>query len=362
VTIPEYDVVVVGAGPAGASAARTACVNGTTVLLIDARKNPGSPVQCAEYVPRAVKKYVPLNPKAVVQKIDKLLTFINEELVSTLAGPGYMLDRVVFDRSLVQNAREEGAELWSGTKAISRTEKGLIVSRAGRENIEIKCRVIIGADGPRSTVGQWMNSENKKFMVGLQYNLPLCRYQSSTDIYFKPEYEGGYAWVFPKGERANVGVGVSLLHKDKLPFLIKDFISSLIARGKLSDSRPALKTGGLIPVGGPLTVTQQGNMLLAGDAAGQTHPVTGGGIMNAIVTGQMAGEWAAQAVISNDLKLLSHYHQQWQSFLGRYLDGATEQRKDMDHNWTYNTQPFEKLIRRTWISFNQKNMASGDGS
>ncbi|MDD3365098.1 MAG: NAD(P)/FAD-dependent oxidoreductase, partial [Syntrophomonas sp.] len=326
----EYDMVVVGAGPAGSSAARTACRHGITVLLIDARKNPGSPVQCAEYVPRAVKEYVALTPEAVVQKIDTLLTFINDELVSSLAGPGYMLDRVVFDGSLVQSAREAGAEFWPDAKAISRTNQGLIVSRSGKENVEIKCRIIIGADGPRSTVGQWMNSENKNFMVGLQYNLPLCKYQSSTDIYFKPEYEGGYAWVFPKGENANVGIGVNLLHKNKLQFLIKDFIGSLVAQGKLADSRPALKTGGLIPVGGPLAVTQQENMILTGDAAGHTHPVTGGGIMNAIVTGQMAGEMAAQAVINNDLNLLSQYPLQWQSFLGRYLDRATQQRKDMD--------------------------------
>jgi flavin-dependent dehydrogenase len=197
-----------------------------------------------------------------------------------------------------------------------------------------------------------MNSENNKFMVGLQYNLPLCKYQNSTDIYFKPEYEGGYAWVFPKGETANVGIGVNLLHKNKLQFLIKDFIGSLVAQGKLADSGPTMKTGGLIPVGGPLAVTQQENMLLAGDAAGHTHPVTGGGIMNAIVTGQMAGERATQAVINHDLKLLSHYPQQWQSLLGSYLDRATQQRKDMDHNWTYNAQQFGKLIRRTWISFN----------
>ena len=349
---PAYDVVVVGAGPAGASAARAARKLGITVLLIDARRNPGSPVQCAEYVPYIVKRYVPLVKGAVIQKIDSMLTFINDELVSTLAGPGYMLNRVVFDSSLVQSARELGVELWAGTKAIARTDEGLIVSRNGIEKLAIKCKVVIGADGPRSTVGHWMNSENKEYMAGLQYNLPLSKYQTSTDVYFKPEYEGGYAWVFPKGERANVGVGVSLLHKDKLPLLMKNFISSLIAQGKLTDAKPVMKTGGLIPVGGPLKTTQTGNMLLAGDAGGQTHPVTGGGIMNAIVTGEMAGEWAARAVVNHDLELLTHYPQQWQSFLGRFLDRATQQRKDMDTNWTHNGEQFEELVRRTWIGFN----------
>jgi len=352
VEIPDYDVVVVGAGPAGASAARAACKFGITVLLIDARSNPGSPVQCAEYVPYIVKRYVPLVKGAVIQKIDTMLTFINDELVSTLAGPGYMLNREVFDGSLVQRAKDLGAQMWPGTKAISRTDEGLIISRNGQEELAIKCKVIIGADGPRSTVGHWMNSENSNYMVGLQYNLPISKIQTSTDVYFKPEYRGGYAWVFPKGDRANVGVGVSLLHKDKLPFLMKNFINSLVVQGKLADTKPSMKTGGLIPVGGPLEITQAGNMLLAGDAGGHTHPITGGGIMNAMVTGEMAGEWAAQAVLKHDLGLLSHYPQQWQSFLGRFLDKATRQRSDMDTNWTDNAEQFEELIRRTWISFN----------
>jgi geranylgeranyl reductase family protein len=299
-----------------------------------------------------VKKYVPLVTGAVIQKIDTLLTFINDELASALAGPGYILNREIFDRSLVELARESGADFWSGTKAVSRTENGLIVSRKEKDDLEIKCRVIIGADGPRSTVGKWMNSENNKFMIGLQYNLPLCNYQASTDIYFRPEYEGGYAWVFPKGKNANVGVGVNLAQKNNLQFLINDFIENLIKQGKLLNSKPASKTGGLIPAGGPLEVTQRENMLLAGDAAGHTHPVTGGGIMNAVVTGEMAGEKAAQAVTNNDLKILAGYPQQWKSFLGRFIDKATQQRRDMDCNWTYNTQQFEKLIKRTWISFN----------
>ena len=352
VKYPDYDVVVVGAGPAGANAARAASKHGITVLLIDARKSPGCPVQCAEYVPYAVKNYVPLVKGAVIQKIDTMLTFINDQLVNTLAGPGYMLDRAVFDGSLVESAVKAGAEFWPASKAIARTDKGLIVRDTGKENREIKCKVIIGADGPKSTIGQWINSVNDKYMVGLQYNLPLCNYQTSTDIYFKPEYEGGYAWVFPKGKNANIGVGVNLIHKDKLQFLMKDFIKNLAAQGKLKDIKPTVKTGGLIPVGGPLEVTQRENILIAGDAAGHTHPVTGGGIMNAVVSGEIAGETAAQAVINNDVNMLLHYPQQWQSILGRFLNKATQQRKDMDDNWTYNISQFDKLIKRTWISFN----------
>lgn len=349
---PEYDIAVIGAGPAGASAAKAASQNGGKVLLVDYKTIPGSPVQCAEYVPRAIRKYVAMPPEAIVQKIDNLLTYINNELVSMLSGPGYILERSIFDRCLVDEAVKSGTEFWAGTKAICRTKDGIVVHRAGTLHQEIKCKVIIGADGPRSTVGRWMKSENKDFMIGLQYRLPLSKYQTSTDIYFKPEFKCGYAWVFPKGEYANIGIGVNIEYKNTLQALLKDFIALLMERGIITDDRPVIKTSGLIPVGGPLKVMQCENMILTGDAAGHTHPVTGGGIMNAIVTGKMAGETAAQAINKNDLNLLSQYPPQWQSFLGRFLNRATEQRIEMDKNWTYDPEQFEDLIRRTWISFN----------
>lgn len=344
----NYDLVVVGAGPAGASAARAASRFGLHVLLIDASSHPESPVQCAEFVPREVKKYVQLVPGAVVQDIQSMDLYIDEKRVSSLASSGYMLNREVFDKSLVDRAVAAGTEFWPGTKAIARTDSGLKVSRKGQDEY-IQTKIIIGADGPRSTVGQWMKSENQKYMAAIQYNLPLSYHQKSIDIYFKPEYEGGYAWFFPKGERANVGVGVSLSHKDKLTQLMHEFINDLAASGKITDTQPASKTGGLAPVGGPLAITQAGNMLLTGDAGGYTHPVTAGGIMTAIVTGEIAGKCAAQAVVNHDAGLLAQYPEQWKSLLGGFLDRAARKRKDMDNHWTAHREQFEALIKRTWI-------------
>lgn len=344
----NYDVAIVGAGPAGASAARAASKLGINVLLIDARSHPGSPVQCAEFVPREVKQYVQLVQGAVVQDIQSMDIYIYERRVSTLASSGYMLNREVFDKSLVDSAIAAGTEFWPSTKAISRTDSGLRVSRKGK-NESIQAKIIIGADGPRSTVGHWIKSENQKYMAAIQYNLSLSHCQKSIDIYFKPEYEGGYAWFFPKGERANVGVGVSLSHKNKLPQLIHEFICDLAASGKISNIQPAAKTGGLAPVGGPLAITQAGNMLLTGDAGGYTHPVTAGGIMTAIVTGEIAGKCAAQAIVNHDISLLSHYPEQWKSLLGGFLDRAALKRKDMDFHWTDHREQFEALIKRAWI-------------
>ncbi len=347
----HYDIVVVGAGPAGAKAAETASNYGIKVLLLDMKKETGSPVQCAEYVPLAVQKYTQLMPGSVIQKIDTMLTFINGKLASTMKAPGYMLNRVAFDSSLVKQAKKVGVELWLGARAVAKNGNRLTIRLKEKDEIEIDCKIIIGADGPRSTVGKWMSSQNRNFMLGLQYLMPLCKPQSSTDIYFSPEFTGGYAWVFPKGNKANIGVGVSIIYKDRIQDLLKEFIGNLIRKGILKDKELFYKTGGLIPVGGPLPVTQYENMLLAGDAAGHTHPVTGGGIMNAMVCGEIAGRTAAEAVLKGDINHLAKYQERWQSLLGRHLERATWRRLDCDRNWTSRSDDFAELIKRTWISF-----------
>lgn len=347
----QYDLLVVGTGPAGAAAAWVAAREGISVLLIDSRMHTPNPAQCAEFVPVAVRRYAPLAAGAVVQRIDTMLTYIDQQLVSTLRGPGYMLDRSIFDHSLVERAQKAGASFWSGCRALYRTEAGVVVQTVEQVRSSIKCKVIIGADGPRSTVGRWMNSSNQDFMVALQYRLPLLRPQTSTDIYFKPQYQGGYAWVFPKGGYANVGVGVALNRQHHLYDLTQEFVKDLITAGKLKDNLPQAKTAGLIPIGGPLPVTAKDNMMLAGDAAGLTHAVSGGGIMNALLSGEMAGENAARAVKQNDLGSLADYECQWKSCLGSYLQRAVRQRQDMERNWTYQSEAFQSLIKRTWIGF-----------
>jgi geranylgeranyl reductase family protein len=342
---------VVGAGPAGAKAAEVASRHGVRVLLVDKRNRPGTPVQCAEYVPLAVRRYARLVPGSVAQKIDGMQTYINGRLVSTMTASGYVLHRSVFDEGLVLGAQEAGAELWLGTRAVARTERGIEVHRTGQGEEEIACRVIIGADGPRSTVGKWIQSQNAKFIAGLQYQLPLCGYQSLTEIYFRPEYAGGYAWLFPKGDTGNVGVGVYPSQNCRLRGLLQDFIRQLAEAGKLASAKPLKQTGGLIPVGGPLPITQRDNILLVGDAAGQTHPVTGAGIMSAIVCGELAGQVAAKAIIQEDMTLLANYPREWQKIIGRFLARATKQREDYDRNWTHDPEQFTGLIKRTWISF-----------
>jgi len=344
-----YDVIVVGAGPAGAKAAEAISSYGVSVLIVDKRMQPGSPVQCAEYVPSAVRRYTQLVPGAVMQKIDRMHTYINGEMASDIAAPGYILDRVIFDRSLLDKAKKNGAEVCFQARAVRRSSRGIVVEYAGQGEEEILCSIIIGADGPSSTVGRWMHSQNSKFMLGLQYCLPLLNKQSSTDIYFFSECKGGYAWLFPKGEAANIGVGVNITYKDQIQSIMKHFLGFI--QDKVLSVNPIKRTGGLIPVGGPLPLIQKGNMMLAGDAAGHTHPISGGGIMNAMVAGELAGKTAASSIMHKQQSLLKQYPVECSALFGNYLKRAAGRRLECDENWSDDSEEFTELIKRTWIGF-----------
>ncbi len=346
----RYDLIVVGAGPAGSCAAAEAAKKGVEVLLLERKTIPGSPVQCAEYVPQQIKHYVNVRSEMITQKTGRMLTYINDELCSALHAPGYMLDRKMFDLQLAEEAVNAGAELWTGARALECINDDIKVAVRG-ETKEIQCRCIIGADGPRSTVGAWMNSRNEYFMPAVQWTLPLTKDKSDTEIYFSPEYIGGYAWMFPKGKFANVGVGVSMEAGDRLTELHSRFVSKMIAEGVVKNEKPIFKTGGIAPVGGPLPKLVHENILLAGDAAGQTHPVSAGGIMNAVVCGRLAGKAAAEALKKNDISLLSNYELAWRKILGRHLEHATAQRCRMDNKWTMEPEAFTDLIHDTWLVF-----------
>jgi flavin-dependent dehydrogenase len=287
-----------------------------------------------------------------VQRTDRLLTYVCGKQESVIKSPGYILNRSIFDASLAEGAKLAGAHLWLGTRAISHTGNEVQFRLNNGDFIKARGQIIIGADGPLSTVGQWMKSSNTEFMAALQWRMPLGQAHSSTDIYLEPQYRGGYAWLFPRGREANVGVGVKKEYYCCLPQLIKHFTRRLIADGVIQDDVTRGRTGGLIPVGGPLNCTCRDNMLLCGDAAGLTHAVTGGGIMNALVSGMMAGETAARAVQNRDLNILNEYQAQWTPLLGGFLQRAFDNRQIMDREWTLQPAEFKDMAKRTWIGLN----------
>ena len=201
----EYDAVVVGAGPAGSSAARALAKAGARVLLLERRPQIGLPVQCAEYVPRLITLHAPLEPCHIAQEVEEMETFLPSGEVVRNRFPGYILNRSLFDKSLAIAASQCGAELLVGAEAIDLTPGGLVVEckHPTRSRFEVHAKVIIGADGPVSTIGRLTGRVNAKFVAAAQCEVALKEPLKSTRVYFDPAYVGGYGWAFPKGATAN---------------------------------------------------------------------------------------------------------------------------------------------------------------
>jgi digeranylgeranylglycerophospholipid reductase len=346
-----YDIVVVGAGPAGSRAAQAAALRGAKVLLIDRRQRIGAPVQCGEFVPQWISRCAPFSSQCVIQTIETMVTHLPDHASSGMRSPGYMLDRSLFDRELAASAIEAGAEISIETRAKALSPEGLIVETGTRERI-VKSKVIIGADGVHSSVARWVGQPIVKTIVALQYQVVIPQSRKEVEIFFHKDYEGGYAWFFPKGRTANVGVGVIPEKASLLPDLLGDFTERLKESKRLSRVEIISKTGGSIPCEKPRK-TVFGNILLAGDAAGHCHPVTGAGILNAVMGGEMAGRIAAEAILREDPGYLGYYETEWRETFGKSLAYGASKREILEENWNHPAFGFEDLIRKTWVGFKE---------
>ncbi|HET9664916.1 MAG TPA: NAD(P)/FAD-dependent oxidoreductase, partial [Burkholderiales bacterium] len=290
------DILVIGLGPAGASAAAEAARRGCRVVAVDRKREPGKPVQCAEFVPALLGMDVRRLATVVCQHIESMNTYVEDDAPDVQARfPGLMLDRAHFDALLVSDALSAGAQCRFGRR-VRRFARNGCVEFSDRSRLIAP--VIIGADGPRSLAGGAIGEANSAIVETRQITVRLHAPHPATDIFLSGDIPGGYGWLFPKGDLANLGAGVAPRCKGKLKDIVARLHRNLCAEGRVGAEVLSM-TGGAIPVGGmlkPWGRLGDALVLLAGDAAGLAHPVTGAGIAAAVASGRLAGEMAAEAL------------------------------------------------------------------
>lgn len=342
------DILIVGAGPAGCAAARAAAERGARVRVVERRTQVGVPVQCAEYIPALLLGQLDLGQNVVAQSVRGMKTQVPGAPVKVTAAPGYTIFRDRFDQALAHAARAAGATIMLGTRALGQIDQGRVMLRSqGGDETEIEATVIIGADGPRSTVGHWVGAVNRRLLPGIQVTVPLVAPLKYNEIYFSPDIMAGYGWLFPKGRVANVGLGFKRAPggQPRIRQRLDEFLDRLRRLGKVSGT-PLSAATGWIPTA-PLTRAVYNQILLVGDAAGHTHPITGAGIFTAVTGGKMAGRWAARAVTENNTALLAQYDREWRDFFGETLQRGCQRRQLMERRW----EDFHHIIRRCWIAY-----------
>ena len=351
---------IIGAGPAGASCAYSLSLKGIENVLIDKRKIVGFPVQCAELVSRNINQFVNLAeiPSAVNQKVSFMDIDTGKNIYRS-EGRGYILNRDVFDDYIVKSAVKAGTNLLKQTNIlkINADENKITGVRiADNKPVEINYDYLIIASGPKNSFDLRGNFKpglkNKSYIFATQVRAGLLKEKGldSTICYFRSYIPYGYGWVFPKGKFANVGIGIE---KPKacmpLSSSLNNFLNEIRNKG-LIGSNIYGKTSGLVPVSG-LNDLYSGNIALCGDAAGLTHPITGAGIVSAVISGNLLGGYVAES-LKTSKNLLEEYGEELESIFKKPLSTAAKKRYELYPRMTdaYN---IDKLIKRLWPSFEE---------
>ncbi|MBM3237398.1 NAD(P)/FAD-dependent oxidoreductase [Candidatus Poribacteria bacterium] len=380
---PKYDVVVVGAGPGGSIASRIAAEHGLSVLLLEKRQEIGTPVRCAEGTgTEVIRRYIDLEPAWIAQEINggRIFSPNGTPVVLEYPGAGIVLERKIFDRRLAETAAEAGAEILVKARVTGVTkeecgmrnaecgmqtflskekfdqkkqeeseirnpnsefragdgkgevnpEKGGKVDgvhyRYGGKDYTVGAKIVIAADGIESQVGRWAGIDTTSDLR----NVDVCAQYLMANIDLdEPEfcdfYVGyniaprGYAWIFPKGDRiANVGVGISgaasgINGKFAIDYL-NEFVGQKFPKGSILS-----QIAGCVSTGDKLRDIVADGIMLVGDAAHHNDPISGGGIVNAMIGGHLAAEVAVEAIQHDDVSavFLKEYERRWDREVGK---------------------------------------------
>jgi geranylgeranyl reductase family protein len=346
----DTDVLVVGLGPAGSCAARAAAEGGLSVIAIDRRSRPGFPVQCAEFIPALMEQEIAGLEGVTRQLIHTMSTFVEKDEPDLRENfRGRMVDRGEFDRVLVKSAHEAGADCRFGLQLNDLAADGTATMSDGTI---VRPRVIIGADGPRSAIGKAIGQVNVEIVETRQISVALLKPHAATDVFLSAKIVGGYAWLFPRGEIANIGLGVTPAERHRLKPLLEDLHAMLAAEGRVGRGVMG-HTGGAIPVGGmlnPVGALGDVPVLLAGDAGGLSNPVSGAGINSAVLSGNLAGE-AAAAWLTGEREALVDYGDELEALFGASIGRALRRRRAIMQEYEKGSGPSPADLRAGWIAY-----------
>ncbi|HYA32400.1 MAG TPA: NAD(P)/FAD-dependent oxidoreductase [Candidatus Bathyarchaeia archaeon] len=321
----EYDVVVVGAGPAGSMAAKYAAKAGASVLMIEEHETIGQPVQCAGLISTQAFEGCEVSPETVsrlavrganvhapdghVLKIDGRRTM------------AYVVDRGELDRAMALEALKSGAAALVKTRLNNfrrQQDRIIIAAQSQGDPIEIQTRVIIGADGLQSAVGRLAGLGRAKLVFTCaQAEIFAGAAQTDfVDLYVGRNVAPGFfAWGIPTGS-GSVRIGLCSTERSS------DLLGPLLERLSPHSAPTFLNfCAGGIPLGPPPCTVADG-ILLVGDAAGQVKATSGGGIYPGTLCAKIAGAVAAEAAAHTNTTrgALMAYDRRWRSAIGRELE------------------------------------------
>ncbi len=325
----SYDIIVVGAGPAGAMAAMSAAKSGKKVALIERKSEAGTPVRCGEgigyngltlsveprqeWLKNCITRSIMVSPSGTKVEIGNV-------------GQSWILDRERMDSDLVKDAVKAGAELIHSTTIISAHKQSDNSYICKSTDKEYRAHCLILADGVESRVARslgWntaLKPEDLETCAFARVTSPLIEKDCCIFYTGSSAAPGGYVWVFPRGKgEANVGLGIigSKSKAGQAKELLLKFIDKEFPAGRISH----LHCGG-VPVARWTRPLVKDGVMLVGDAGRQVSAISGAGIAYALYAGKLAGKVAAGSIQNSQVnyKNLLTYERQWARHFGKQQD------------------------------------------
>jgi geranylgeranyl reductase family protein len=348
------DVIVVGAGPAGATAAATLAARGVRTLLIDRKRFPrdkpcGGGIR-AGFAARFPEAAAHVRARVALHEVRRVWMEApsGASVVAELDGPLFLtFRRLQFDAALVDLARARGAEVLEGVRVVgvAQTAGTVRIQRSGAT--DLIARIVIGADGVNSVVarevGLTTGLSETELALDTMEESPLHELAPAdmATMYVAYGYKGrpGYGYIFPKADCIDAGVGyIQAYFKHALggaPYEHhRAFLDEAAARGIVRGrSRQENFRAFRLPLAGPLARTVSDHALVCGDAGGFVNAYTGEGIYYAMVTGELAGQAAAAALGNGapSAAALRPYERRWRAEIGAELADSLRVQRVLFH-------------------------------
>ncbi|MFM9827958.1 MAG: geranylgeranyl diphosphate reductase [Sphingomonas sp.] len=348
----DFDVVVIGGGPSGATAATDLARAGRRVMLLD---RAGRIKPCGGAIPPRLIKDFDIPDHLLVARINAArMVAPSAKVVDMPVGDGFvgMVDRDVFDEWLRARAALVGAERRTGTfERLERDTDGtsvvVFVEERGGQEMRVRARGVIGADGARSGVARATLKGADRVKCVFAYHEVVRAPQGSVgsatydakrcDVVYQGKYSPDfYAWVFPHGETASIGVGSA-----EKGFMLRDAVRRLRSENGLSECETIRCEGAPIPMK-PLKRWDNGrDVVVAGDAAGVVAPASGEGIYYAMTAGRCAAQAVDRFLTTGDPAALRLARKTFMKAHGRvfWVLGI------MQHFWYRNDKRRERFVK-----------------